>query len=333
MRLIDDTPVEVVYHPTRNVCRCVVTCWDFAETSTDDIIRRLQDQNVTDVRRITQRIGKNVVNTGTMILTIRGPAPPSYVRLGLLQVPTRPYYPSPLLCYKCLSYGHTKTACKETEKCQNCSTIHDEMENCNRTPYCKNCGENEKPTSRTCAVYRREQEVIKIKVDEGLTYAAAREAHRSRITSSKGSFASIVQQRLINVQAAGDETNELKQQLKLQEEQNRALIVENEKLRNEITNLRKSVNELAETTKQLQLQLKQQPQCAAPSDIVASVPTVQLPGISKMQTRQQHRNTSESRKSAQYSSSEAKQQIKRHVSSPPKKPAKLRKSNRKKKHV
>lgn len=337
--LIDDTPVEVVHHPTRNICRCVITCWDFADTPTADILERLKDQGVTAVRRITQQNGKDTVNTGTMILTIRGAAPPMYVRLGLLQVATRPYYPSPMLCYNCLSYGHTKLACKGEENCQNCSNKHEDMGNCDRSPYCKNCDKNQKPTSRLCPVYRREQEIIKIKVDEGLTYGEARNAYQNRITSSKGTFSSIVQHRLTIAPTVNDEINELKTQLKLREEENKSLVAENEKLRNEVSNLQKSVNQLVETTKQLQQQLReqflnQQQVFVAPSTSAHRLPSSQKHGESKKQTKQQHRSEkpSDSNTNPQYSSSEAETQVshnKRSVSSPPKRAAKLRRSERK----
>lgn len=214
------------------------------------------------------------------------------------------------------------------------------MEDCNRTPYCKNCDKNEKPTSRSCTVYRREQEIIKIKVDEGLTYTEAREAHQTRVTSSKGTFASIVQQRIPNSNTPGYEMNELKQQLMQREMENKTLIAENEKLRNEMTKLQKTMSKLTETTKQLQTQIRQQMHLSnqedlfvIPKNVARKQPSRQAAPESKIQTRQQTRSDfyQDSRTDKPYSSSETETHTnnkKRSVSSPPKKSAKFSQHSR-----
>ncbi|XP_055522996.1 uncharacterized protein LOC129717175 [Wyeomyia smithii] len=193
------------------------------------------------------------MNTGSMILTMKGTVPPNFVKFGLLRVPPRPYYPSPMLCYKCFSYGHTKTRCTGEEKCKNCSETHENTETCGKPAYCGNCKLNHQPISRECPVYCVEKEIIKIKIDEGLSYNEAKDAHKSRVTTSKGTFSNTVQQRLINPQI-----EELTKLAKQREDERKKILEENEDMRKQISKLQQALKQTMEKQKKLSEQLRQQ---------------------------------------------------------------------------
>lgn len=338
-KLIDNTPVEVIYHPTRNVCRCVATCWDVADVDTDEILENLRDQGVINIRRITRRTSEGITNTGTMILTMKGTVPPEYVKFGLLRVPTRPYYPAPMLCFRCFSYGHTKMHCTQEEKCHNCSETHDKAQSCDKTAYCCNCKLNHQPMSRECPVYCMEKEIIKIKIDEGLTYIEAKNAHKTRITASKGTFASNVQQRLTNPQIS-----ELTQLVKQREDEKQKILAENEEMRKQIAKLQQALKQVMENQKKLNEQLKQKSHDEKlPLQFETPISLTQKPSSSKrtlsqitkdeqirMLTRQQFRNDSRYSNKSNASGSETdtqSSQKRKPVYSPPKKPLKQHKQD------
>lgn len=339
-KLIDDTPVEVIYHPTRNVCRCVATCWDVVDVDTAEIYENLRDQGVTNVRRITRRSLEGFTNTGTMILTMKGTVPPEYIKFGLLRVPTRPYYPAPMLCFRCFSYGHTKARCTGEEKCNNCSEIHEKLADCNKPAYCCNCKLNHPPISRECPVYCVEKEIIKIKIDEGLSYTEAKDAHKSRVTSSKGTFASNVQQRLTNPQIS-----ELMQLVEQREEEKKKILVENEDMRKQIAKLQQSLKQTIENQKRLNEQPKQKPHepekqpsqfdtpgTSTPKSISTKRELAQIAKEERMRilTRQQSRNDNRHSTISNASGSETDSQSsqkRKPGDSPPKKPSKHHKQN------
>lgn len=314
-KLTDGTPVEVIYHPSLNKCRCVVTDWEMVDTDLKEIENYLAKQNVTEVRRVTRRTPDgNVENTGIMILTCKGTVPPEHIKLGLQRIPTRPFYPSPLLCYRCFSYGHAKVKCSKGVACRNCSEPHEIVDSdgqvtCGKPAYCKNCEKNHSPSSRSCPAYRREVEIIRIKVDEGLTYPEAREAYQNRVTASKGTYANAVQQRLTNAQSTNEEISNLTQLLKQKDEANKILQQENRELRKQVADLQKSLNQVLENQAKLQEQFNQLMQQMQKShEVHTDLSHSQKTDLSsvehasrkkfvephRMQTRQQSRSASQS---------------------------------------
>ncbi|XP_055589295.1 uncharacterized protein LOC129741583 [Uranotaenia lowii] len=193
-KLIDDTPVTVEPHPTKNTCQCVVSCREVAELDESDICQALQEQQVVKVYRFTRKVNEKTVPTNTMVLTFKGTVPPTHVWFGYLRVPTRPYYPRPMQCFLCGRFGHTKAKCPNPPICQNCgeSTIHPD---CPNQPHCINCQGNHPTNNRSCPAYQQEQSVTRIRVDMGISHSEAVKVFRSQlniVTQSK------VQQRLIN---------------------------------------------------------------------------------------------------------------------------------------
>ncbi|XP_058839348.1 uncharacterized protein LOC131694853 [Topomyia yanbarensis] len=179
-QLIDKTPVEVTTHPTLNYSRCIVNCPEVIQMSQEDLLTELAPQGVTHVRRFTRMVDKIRVNTSTMVLTIAGTTWPQHIYFGALRVPTRAYYPSPMLCFGCLEYGHTKARCKGAPRCQKCSEEGHSAEDCTKNEHCFHCKEGHKPTDRNCPLYRKENEIVKIKVEQGLSYPEAKKCHDSR---------------------------------------------------------------------------------------------------------------------------------------------------------
>lgn len=172
--LIDGTKVEVIAHPNLNVCRCVISCFELIHMDEAEILREMGGDGVIRFQRIMRLEAGKKVNTPALILTFCKTTFPGHIKVGLLHVPTRPYFPNPMLCYNCFSYGHTRTRCPGPQRCFNCSGNSHGEEECGEAPHCRNCNDGHRPTNRQCPVYKQEIEVIKIKVRDNLSFPEAR---------------------------------------------------------------------------------------------------------------------------------------------------------------
>lgn len=175
--LIDGTPVKISPHPTLKVVRCVVSCCDLIEMSEDDILAEMQKQKVIRVQRITRKTPEGNSNTPILIFSIQGTVRLEYLSVGLLRVATRPYYPNPMLCYQCYAYGHSRQRCPNPAVCSYCSGCHQivEGEECSLPQQCRNCSGDHRPGYRKCPVFIREMEIIKVRIDNNISFQEARE--------------------------------------------------------------------------------------------------------------------------------------------------------------
>lgn len=183
-KLIDGTPVEVINHPTLNVVCGVIYDLDTVNESEDYLKEMLQHEGVVNVRRIRKRVGESFKNLPLVVLSFYGTKLPDYVFFGLMRVQVRAYYPSPLLCFRCGTYGHSKKVCDPTKFqgiCLRCAEQHDPNEPppCQRDAHCKKCNGPHAVNSRDCPVYKNEERIIKIKVDQGLSFGEARSMFKS----------------------------------------------------------------------------------------------------------------------------------------------------------
>lgn len=177
-QLLDGTPVLVAEHPTLNSIRFVVSCRDVVDMSEQELLEELKEQGVKEVRRITKRKGQARENTPALVLTCRGTIRPETINFGYIRCRTRPYYPSPMQCFNCWLFGHTKLRCQaKVATCGTCSGDHPIAENrdCDIGDFCKTCNSNEhRISSRSCPQWQYENTIQKVKVDQGISYPAAR---------------------------------------------------------------------------------------------------------------------------------------------------------------
>ncbi|XP_055612866.1 uncharacterized protein LOC129759439 [Uranotaenia lowii] len=195
--LLDDTEVEVIPHPSLSFVEGVLFDHDTIDEDESFILEQLKSQGVTKVRRIIKKIGEKRKNTPLLILTFQASKRPEYIFIGMIRSKIRPYYPSPMICFRCAEYGHGKNKCPtENPVCLKCSKMHtlEENETCQNDPYCLHCQGNHFPMARDCPKYKEEAAIIKLKVDQGLSFGEARTIFRDSMRNT--TFKSIVQQRL-----------------------------------------------------------------------------------------------------------------------------------------
>lgn len=243
--LIDGTKVKITPHPTLNIVKCWARCSNAMEMNEDQLLTELQPQGVIAVRRITKLVNGRRQNTRSLILTFNGTVAPKHVFFGLIRVETEKYYPLPLICYNCFSFGHAKAKCEAEAMCRNCSKNHILAEGavCSNPPFCKNCNQNHPPSSKTCPVYVNEEEIVKLKVDCGLTYNDAKLEIEKR--NGANSYASQVQARLAKARNESEKDNEIKK-LKVEVAQIKSLLEANTKLKTQNDLMKQKLRELCD---------------------------------------------------------------------------------------
>lgn len=126
-KLADGTNVVIEEHTTLNQVKCVVSNADTIGLEENYIAEQLNGQRVKEVRRIKRRNGNTGIleNTPTLILTISGTVVPEHIDFGWSRCRTRPYYPSPMQCFRCWTFGHTGKRCTAPAKvCGRCNQFH-----------------------------------------------------------------------------------------------------------------------------------------------------------------------------------------------------------------
>lgn len=174
--LTDGTEVEIITHPTLNTVDGIVYDPDSVDVEEKDIGEYLSPQGVRSVRRIKKRVNGSLKNTPLLVLSFSGTCLPKYVYFGVLQIPVRTYYPSPMICFNCGAYGHSRKSCQHCGICLQCSKSHTVIEGqeCKNPQYCFHCKEGHAVTSRECPKYKTEEKIIRIKVDQGVSFPEAR---------------------------------------------------------------------------------------------------------------------------------------------------------------
>lgn len=244
--LIDGTKVEIILHPFLNSCRCVVSCREVIDMTESELLNELTPQGISGVRRISRMDGNQKINTPTLILTVCGTVAPKRIFFGPLSAPTRLFYPRPMICFNCCEFGHTRVKCQKMPACTNCSgNAHVEGQQCNQVPYCKNCQGDHAPVSRKCPWYAKEEKIIKIKVEAGVSFGEARKEYEK--LHGKESYAAVsgAQARIEKIQKDNERDNEIRtlkdEIVKLREANNK---ISNDEKDREIASLRKEIEGL-----------------------------------------------------------------------------------------
>lgn len=173
--------VTISLHPFLNTSKGVLRAEDFEYMTDAEIVEGLEKYHCLSVRRITRKTKNgDVVNTSTLVATFNLPAVPVKVKFGFLSLNVRPFYPNPLRCFGCQLFGHSSKNCKEPALCGRCSQHKHDPEDCIHPEQCFNCKENHPSWSRSCPTFIQEQDIVKIKVDERVSYFKARSLYKER---------------------------------------------------------------------------------------------------------------------------------------------------------
>ena len=102
------------------------------------------------------------------------------------------YVPNPLRCFNCQKFGHHESNCPVAQGsvCERCGVRNNDHQSihCKNQAKCVNCDGNHMSRSSDCEVWKKEKEIMKVKVTNRLTYPEARklyEQHKPDFTFAK----------------------------------------------------------------------------------------------------------------------------------------------------
>jgi hypothetical protein len=207
----------------------------------------LADQNVVDVERVTTMRNGQVSPNGLHILTFSRKPLPEAIAVGYMRYQIRQHYPRPLRCGGCCMYGHSKGRCPtKRELCRTCAFPRHEGQ-CENPPLCVNCkspGNDHDSFDRNCPATNREVAITRMRVDEDISWAVARQRFEARVNQCQKTYASKVQEAI--EREANERTRELKEV--------RAQRVAAEELRDELKKELEALRIVTEEILQLRLE-------------------------------------------------------------------------------
>ena len=144
---------SVSVHKFFNEFKGVIYSKDLHAYTENEILHR----SPNNVYKVTKLKGTNNV----ILLYFSSEYIPDYISFGNhVRVRVRRFKPSPRQCKSCFEYGHAREKCEQSQKCPNCSSIHETVTKCNKDAFCFLCGGKHSPLSNECPRKKLEREII-----------------------------------------------------------------------------------------------------------------------------------------------------------------------------
>ena len=176
MKLFANLKINAFAHNSLNSSKGVVRSSELSLCTLEEIKNYLQNQGVSEVKRISIKRGDEIINTNTYIFTFNLSIAPKELKLGYNFLKVSPYVSNPLRCYNCQKFGHHESKCLKPPVCKKCGesgSDHVEL-TCTNQITRTNCKENHPSDSRDCMVWKREREVNQVKYTNNISFPEAR---------------------------------------------------------------------------------------------------------------------------------------------------------------
>ena len=158
MKTFHNKKIIAYPHQNLNPCKGVVRSQELSLCSLEEIKKELKPQGVTDVKKVSIKRDNKIIQTNTYIMTFELPVIPPKIRIGY-SVERGDKLFHPLRCNKCQKYWHHQDKFNRKSVCGKCG-----QKDPDHTHICANCGENHQVYSKTCKKWKREREILSIKL-------------------------------------------------------------------------------------------------------------------------------------------------------------------------
>ena len=170
--------VTVSEHKTLNSSKGIIKDRILKDLTEEEITENLQNQGVIGCKRFKIKKDGKLIETNTLLLTFNSPTIPKTLGIFYRFIPVELYIPNPLRCFNCQKFGHHESNCKTEENsvCEKCGAgnFAHHSAHCPNTPKCVNCGKNHLSRSNQCEVWKKEKEILKLKVTKNISYLEAK---------------------------------------------------------------------------------------------------------------------------------------------------------------
>ena len=183
--------VTVTEHKTLNTSKGIIKDRALKGESETDICDYLKNQGVIAVKRFTIKKDHETIETNTLLLTFNMVTVPKSLKIFYRIIPVDIYVPNPTRCFNCQKLGHHESNCPVdyASVCEKCGTggFNHVESKCPNPVKCVNCGLNHLSRSNECEMWKKEKEILRIKVTRNITYLEARKVleQQPEITYSK----------------------------------------------------------------------------------------------------------------------------------------------------
>lgn len=185
-----DIPVTVTPHRSMNSVLGVVSDMDLLDLTEAELLEGWQNQNVTHVQRIVIRRDNKEIPTKHLVLTFASSDLPETIETGYTKISVRPFIPNPRRCFQCQRFGHGSQSCRGRPTCAKCGSQEHASDACEEVPHCINCSGAHPAYSRSCPQWRKEKDIISLKVRENISFKEA----RRRCSPFHGTYADAARQ-------------------------------------------------------------------------------------------------------------------------------------------
>ena len=129
--------------------------------------------------RIIKKFGGRSKITKQMVIYFDNELP-QYISFGYRRYRVSEFLPDPTRCFQCQKYGHKAKECRSRTTCPICAGNHT-YEECNirdsyrqqNNAHCPNCNGHHPASYKGCPKYIKAKDIIKIQVNENVSYADA----------------------------------------------------------------------------------------------------------------------------------------------------------------
>ena len=109
--------IKAFAHLSLNTSKGVVRSSELSLCTLDELKSHLQNQGVTDIKKISVKRNDEIINTNTYIITFNKSSLP---KVGYNLIKVNPYIPNPPRCFNCQKFGHHETKCLKSPVCKKC---------------------------------------------------------------------------------------------------------------------------------------------------------------------------------------------------------------------